>query len=63
MNTTTRTKEKIDGVPLTKHIGAELSQRSPERSPHDVVADRYGHVREINESSDRLGRLDPKTGT
>ena len=31
-------------------------------SPYDVVADRNGQVWEVNESSDRLGRLDPKTG-
>ena len=31
-------------------------------SPYDVVADRNGEVWEVNESSDRLGRLDPKTG-
>ena len=32
-------------------------------SPYDVVADRYGIVWEINESSDHLGRPDPKTST
>jgi len=32
-------------------------------SPYDAVADRHGEVWEVNESSDRLGRLDPKTGT
>jgi streptogramin lyase len=32
-------------------------------SPYDAVADRYGDVWEVNESSDRLGRLAPKTGT
>jgi virginiamycin B lyase len=26
------------------------------------VADRHGEVWEVNEASDRLGRLDPKTG-
>jgi virginiamycin B lyase len=31
-------------------------------SPYDAVADRHGEVWEVNESSDRLGRLDPKTG-
>jgi len=31
-------------------------------SPYDVVADRFGTVWEVNESSDRLGRLNPKTG-
>jgi virginiamycin B lyase len=31
-------------------------------SPYDVVADRHGQVWEVNEASDRLGRLDPKTG-
>jgi streptogramin lyase len=31
-------------------------------SPYDAVADRHGQVWEVNESSDRLGRLDPKTG-
>ncbi len=31
-------------------------------SPYDVVADRNGEVWEVNEASDRLGRLDPKTG-
>jgi virginiamycin B lyase len=30
-------------------------------SPYDVVADRYGEVWEVNESSDWLDRLDPKT--
>ena len=32
-------------------------------SPYDAVADRHGDVWEVNESSDRLGRLDPRTGT
>jgi len=31
-------------------------------SPYDVVADRNGQVWEVNEASDRVGRLDPKTG-
>jgi virginiamycin B lyase len=31
-------------------------------SPYDVVADRFGTVWEANESSDRLGRLNPATG-
>ncbi len=32
-------------------------------SPYDAVADRHGEVWEVNELSDRLGRLDPKTST
>ena len=31
-------------------------------SPYDVVATRSGDVWEVNESSDRVGRLDPRTG-
>jgi virginiamycin B lyase len=31
-------------------------------SPYDVVSDRYGMVWGVNESSDHIGRLDPKTG-
>ena len=31
-------------------------------APYDVVADRNGEAWEINTSSDRVGRLDPRTG-
>ena len=31
-------------------------------APYDVVADRNGEAWEVNESSDRVGRLDPRTG-
>jgi virginiamycin B lyase len=34
----------------------------PWEAPYDVVADRHGDVWEVNESSDRVGRLDPRTG-
>lgn len=34
----------------------------PWEAPYDIVADRNGDVWEINEASDRVGRLDPRTG-
>jgi virginiamycin B lyase len=34
----------------------------PWEAPYDVVADKKGDVWEVNETSDRIGRLDPKTG-
>jgi virginiamycin B lyase len=34
----------------------------PWEAPYDVVADKNGDVWEVNETSDRVGRLDPLTG-
>jgi streptogramin lyase len=34
----------------------------PWEAPYDVVADKKGDVWEVNETSDHIGRLDPKTG-
>jgi streptogramin lyase len=34
----------------------------PWEAPYDVVLDRYGEAWEVNESSDRIGELDPRTG-
>lgn len=34
----------------------------PWEAPYDVVADRKGDVWEVNETSDRIGRLNPATG-
>jgi virginiamycin B lyase len=47
--------------PATKKI-TEWRKPLTWESPYDAVADRHGDVWEVNESSDRLGRLDPKTG-
>ena len=61
------------GLPNTAPTASACSIRRREKitewkkpleweSPYDVVADRNGEVWEVNEASDRVGRLDPKTG-
>jgi virginiamycin B lyase len=47
--------------PTTEKI-TEWKKPLPWEAPYDVVADRNGDVWEVNETSDRIGRLDPKTG-
>ena len=41
---------------------SEWKKPLPWESPYDVVLDRRGEAWEVNEASDRVGRLDPKTG-
>ena len=48
--------------PATKKI-TEYRKPLTWESPYDAVADKRGEVWEVNESSDRIGRLDPKSGT
>ena len=52
-----------------RHVRSRRPRRSPNgqkplqwEAPYDVVADRNGEAWEVNESSDRVGRLDPRTG-
>jgi virginiamycin B lyase len=47
--------------PKTEKI-AEWKMPLPWEAPYDVVLDRYGEAWEVNETSDRIGRLDPRTG-
>ena len=54
-----RTLEMFE--PETEKI-IEWIKPLPWEAPYDVVADRHGDVWEVNESSDRVGRLDPRTG-
>ena len=39
-----------------------MEEAAAMEAPYDVVADRHGDVWEVNELSDRVGRLDPRTG-
>jgi virginiamycin B lyase len=47
--------------PETEKI-TEWKKPLPWESPYDVVFDRHGEAWEVNEASDRVGRLNPKTG-
>jgi streptogramin lyase len=47
--------------PKTETI-TEWRKPLPWESPYDAVATRAGDVWEVNESSDRVGRLDPRSG-
>ena len=47
--------------PETEKI-TEWKKPLPWEAPYDVVADRNGEAWEVNETSDRVGRLDPRTG-
>ena len=48
-------------IPKTEKI-TEWKKPLAWEAPYDVVADRNGEAWEVNESSDRVGRLDPRTG-
>jgi streptogramin lyase len=47
--------------PIAEKI-TEWKMALPWEAPYDVVADQNGEVWEVNESSDRVGRLNPRTG-
>jgi streptogramin lyase len=54
-----------NGVGMFDPIGEKITEWKmplPWEAPYDVIADRNGEVWEVNESSDRVGRLNPRTG-
>jgi virginiamycin B lyase len=54
-----------NGIAMFDPVAEKISEWKlplPWEAPYDVVADKNGDVWEVNETSDRIGRLNPRTG-
>ena len=54
-----------DGIAMFDPVAEKITEWPmplPWEAPYDVAADRSGEVWEVNEASDRVGRLNPRTG-